>query len=250
MIQLSPSLRTLLPLAVVALSLHASSAHAASIKMDTFHSGAGGNYSFLPIAGLDTSTYTHKDSSGWIGTFCLEKNEYFTPNGTYDVALSSGAKNGGVDNHDPTNTPNFDPISDGTAFLYERFALGTLASDGFSYTNSSLSLQLQNMIWFLEDEQNTWGSPNIFSNLLLTKYGATWESLAKASYAGSAVQVMNLTTNGGRDRHQDQLYYSKTEGDLRQVPEGGATLGLLSLSVLGLGLVARNYRVATGATAN
>lgn len=223
--------------AVLAILLGASSASAMSIKMDTFHSGAGGNYSFQPISGIDTSAYTHGFTGTWFGTFCLEKNEFFNPNQTYDVAFSGGAQNGGA-GRQPGDPANFDPLSQGTAFLYEGFALGSLGA-GFSYTSSALSLQLQNMIWFLEDEQGSWGSsPNLFSNLLESQYGSGWQTLAKQNYTGSAVQVVNLTQNGVNK--QDQVFFA---GRLAaQVPEGGTTLALLSLSLFSLGFATRRVR--------
>ncbi|MEO8350769.1 MAG: hypothetical protein ABI680_03505 [Chthoniobacteraceae bacterium] len=226
--------------------------------MSTFHSGAGGNYSFTPVSGLEPSSYLFGKVTDmgitYVGTFCLETNEFFNPGGTYNAALSGGAKNGGAGGA----TNDFDPISAGTAFLYEKFALGGLGS-GFSYTDSSKSLDLQNMFWYLEDEQGSYGNSSFTSDLetlLKNKFDPVGQNLttalsaAKLDYTGTAVQAMNLTgLNNVNERHQDQLFYVSTGGDTEQVPEGGATLGLLSLSVLGLGLMARNSRIAIGASA-
>jgi hypothetical protein len=88
-------------------------------------------------------------------TFCIEDNDYFTPNGTYYHKINSGAVFGGV-GYQPTAgaSSSFDPISIGTAYLYSQFRAGTLT--GYSYAPSSTEIAsataLQRAIWWMENE--------------------------------------------------------------------------------------------------
>jgi len=200
------------------------------VKMGLFDAGSSGNFRAGPnaeLTGVLSNYALGKSTDGtWFGTFCLEKNEYFSNGGIYDVALNNGTINGGVSGA----IGGKDVISIGTAFLYEKFALGALS--GFNYGTSLSARQLQNTIWFLEGE---------ITDLSQGYTAAGWGSFLtsvqglanyKSNYTGSAVQVMNLTSNGGRGLHQDQLVY-------RGVPDSGASLSLLLLGLTGLVVVRR-----------
>ena len=91
------------------------------------------------------------------------------------------------------------------------------------------------MIWYLEDEQ-------------IAESGVKWDYLvsllngqsfgfagARASNAvgGYGVQVMNLT-DANNGLHQDQLVYTG-------VPDGGMTLTLLGLGLVGLAATKRRF---------
>ena len=194
------------------------------VTMQTFNVGSSGNFRADPNTDLSwvISNYVSgKSTDGtWFGTFCIEKDEYFTPGSTYAVVLNNKAMLGGV------NTNSSDVISVGTAFLYSQFVKGTLA--GFTYNNSTSALNLQNMIWYLEDEQASWGSGS-FNTLLATQFGANWTTTAKVDYTGNAVMVMNLTSNNGITKNQDQLVYVK-------VTDSGATALLLGFGLIGMAL--------------
>lgn len=126
-----------------------------------------------------------------------------------------------------------DIISMGTAHLYELFALGTLTE--LSYGSSSSAGRLQEMIWYLEGELDSISASNVFISPLTTKF-STLEN-AKANYTGSAVGVMNLTgvrSDGSVSLHQDQLVYLG-------VPDGGVTLSLLGLALVGLAAIKRRF---------
>ncbi len=209
------------------------------VKMGTFDAGSGGNYRADPNSELDwvISNYAlGKSTDGtWFGTFCIEKNEYFNSGGTYEVELNNGAINGGVSGA----VGGKDIVSVGTAYLYEQFALGSLS--GFNFGDSNISSivhesakQLQNTIWYLEGEITSaaqgYGSAGFGSFLTLAQGIANYAD----DYTGSAVKVMNLTSNNGQRVHQDQLVYAG-------VPDSGATMSLLALGLLGLSVARRRF---------
>lgn len=182
-----------------------------------------GNYWATPLGGFSSildnyAGSSRSEDSFW--TFCIEFNEHFTANTTYDVALNNGAVAGGMGGNIVSGK---DIISVGTAYLYENFAMSTLGS--FIYDNASAAA-LQDMIWYLEGEKalSTYAD-TAFSGLLNTRFGSV--SNAKADYTGTAVGVMNLTKNGRN--HQDQLVFHGSS-----VPDGGATLALLGIGLAGL----------------
>ncbi len=212
------------------------------VTMRTFDAGSGGNYRADPNSELDwvISNYAlGKSTDGtWFGTFCIEKNEYFSNGGTYDVELNNGSINGGVSGA----VGGKDIISIGTAYLYEQFALGTLSGFNFGDTNISSIVresakQLQNTIWYLEGEITSaaqgYGSAGFGSFLTLAQGVANYAD----NYTGSAVRVMNLTSNNGQNFHQDQLVYAG-------VPDTGATLSLLALGLIGLSAARRRFSQA------
>lgn len=195
------------------------------VTMGVFDAGSSGHYRANPNEELDwvLSNYAlGKSTDGeWFGTFCIERNEYFQPGHTYDVALNDGAMSGGENGA----VNGKDIISVGTAWLYEQFALGTLS--GFVYGNLTHAQQLQNAIWQLEGE---YSGPNDFG-----AYLGLAQSLPNYSdnYDGSAVKVMNLTRNNGQSQFQDQLVY------VPQVPDAGSTIGLLLAGIIGLAVTRR-----------
>ena len=215
--------RTLAVLAIASLGL--SSAYAIpQVTMGTFDAGSGGNYRANANSDLDwvVSNYAlGKSTDGtWFGTFCLEYNEHFANGGVYEVALNNGSMSGGVSGA----IGGKDVISVGTAYLYEQFALGSLT--GFSYGSSTAAKRLQNTIWYLEGERTlgqAQAGVGMGTFLTLVQGVANYSN----DYAGSDVKVMNLTSNGGNTRNQDQLVYAK-------VADSGATLSILLLGLTGL----------------
>lgn len=189
-----------------------------------------GNYWADPVGGFESILDNYvagqsKDAAStrfW--TFCLEYNEHFSANTTYDVELNNGAKAGGAGGN---IVDGKDIISVGTAYLYENFAQGTLGS--FIYDNASAAA-LQDMIWYLEGEKTLSSYGDTFTGLLTGLFGSL--DNAKADYTGTAVGVMNLTQNGYN--RQDQLVFHGSS-----VPDGGATLALLGLGLTGLAVFKR-----------
>jgi hypothetical protein len=102
---------------------------------------------------------------------------------------------------------------------------------------ANLNAAVQNMIWYLEGEQQTG-----FSQTLLNHIGGTLLD-NQADYTGNEVKVMNLTkytgTLGGGDgqdsnggRRQDQLV-------LWQVPDSGTTLAMFGAALCALAIFRR-----------
>ncbi len=134
-----------------------------------------------------------------------------------------------------------DRISQGTAWLYTPFALGTWSDFGLGYNDgSSHASLLQGAIWALEDEDRN-PSSNPYDSYVAGLFGAD----VKSNYEGSAVQVMNLSRNAdGSGRKQDQLVFTGPPPSMSTsdpVPDAGATLAHFGLSLRGLGAVRRRF---------
>jgi hypothetical protein len=217
--------------------------NAATYQLDLFSESHPGKYTADPHGALEVvlGNYNALATSGggtrfW--TFCLERQEVYQSGKTYNAESSSAASSGP------------DPISAGTAYLYQQFATGNLGSlvANFDYLNvNNGGLRLQNSIWALEGELSIGNLDADLKSLLLTQFGT--EAAYLADYSGSEVGVLNLTkftgTNGdslGGTARQDQLVYwgpAPDPGPPVSVPDGGATLLLLGLSLGGLGACRR-----------
>lgn len=177
-----------------------------------------------------TSLYDSKALYGLgFQTFCIEYEEHFYLDRSYDVEISSRAMYGG-------QPPDGDPISKGTAWLYYNFAKGTL--DYYEYTFGPDRVndagQLQAAFWSLEEESipSEWGQSSWWdaaTNKYLVMVSNEFDSgigltNAMSDYQGSSVAVMNLTYRG--ELAQDQLI-------LVPAPAPGAIL----LGGIGVGLV-------------
>lgn len=166
-------------------------------------------------------------------TFCLEKNEYFTPglgDPRYNTVVSTAAVAGGVGGGSP------DPISKATAWLFSQFAAGTLddqtfTGGTFSYIGNDGANDLQRAIWYLEGEISTLSTAN--GMYLVNK--AVTESASATSLYG--VRVLNLTDSKTGAKAQDMLVV---------VPEPSTYIagGLLGLPVLLGALRRRAAKVA------
>ncbi|MFT3781766.1 MAG: hypothetical protein QM790_07075 [Nibricoccus sp.] len=168
------------------------------------------------ITNSDYSGAAKIGSNGFL-TFCLEDNEVFAPGGYYNYVVNTGAVNGGVSGQ---TSLNYDGVSNGTAYIYSKFAQGALGGvAGFTYGTGATGYgYLQNAIWNLEGEIPT-------ENALAAWVKANIPNWNSDSNGSSGVYALNLTyPNGGRA--QDQLYF--------KVPEQGLTIALLGLGLVGL----------------
>jgi hypothetical protein len=88
---------------------------------------------------------------GTFQTFCIEYNEEFGPGNKYDYKENTGAVAGGAGANaiDPNTGLAMDNISIGTAYLYSQFRNG-----GLVISTAAQAGQVQNAIWYLENEIN------------------------------------------------------------------------------------------------
>jgi hypothetical protein len=221
-------MKKFLALAVLGGALALTQANAYQAQFGGFKAGVGGAYTVNPAGSFEDvlASYTlGKSTDGtWFGSFCLEKDVHTSTGTMYNVAFSNQTDN------DPVDT-----ISKGTAYLYEQFALGTLTGTGVTYGTTAFASSLQDMIWYLENEVATLGSGSAFSSVLEGQFGTEWSTAATADYAGGDVKVMNVTGANGV-KAQDMLVYVTV-----QIPDGGMTVAMLGLGLLGLAAVRRKF---------
>lgn len=188
-----------------------------------YQTGIGGEFTLLPggfaISGYSANTSNLGGFAGTFQTFCLEKNEYISAGVLYNVVLNSMAVNGG------TGGPNPDPLSVGSAYLYEKFATGTLAGYNYGAGRAGSAAQLQNAFWMLEGDI-AYSNANTYIALVEGLFAG--QAGAIADYTGGSVKVLNLTLPNG----QDQLVY---------VPEP-STFILLGLGMIGMAGVRRKMK--------
>jgi len=210
---------------------------------DYYDPNYGGGEFTLYNNGLDTNAYSVKTKdintpANSFQTFCVETHEYIMPPyygvemdvSTTNVNEATGAVTGpgshsiAGGNWDKNGVPLGDNLDARTAYLYTKFATGTLT--GYDYTpgpkRQASAADLQKAIWFIENE--TGGVNNGFvalANDATTVGGETDEWVGRGI---GNVRVLNLYTESTRVERQDQLYL---------IPAPAA----IGLGILGLGLV-------------
>jgi hypothetical protein len=166
-------------------------------------------------------------------TFCLERNEGLSFGKAYDYTTSDSAYAGGISGGQP------DPISEGTAWLYEKFSNGSLAGYSFATGNPAANTAraasgraLQNAIWALENEQAV-DPLNPFVMAVVTEFGDF--ATAQMDYAGNRIGVLNpvdasLPVN-------DPFYLRQSV--LINLPDNGMAVMLLGGSLMLIGAARR-----------
>ena len=156
-------------------------------------------------------------------TFCIERDEYFNPGGTYFAEISDSAQFGGV------GGPSPDPLDTKTAYLYSFF----LANRGTMNIAQIDGIQLA--IWRIEEEVDS-----SYSGL----GSVAARSAADLYYANSAgatgfygVEVMRLWSGYNPGTGE----FSGAQQDMLVVPDGGTTLALLGCALIGLGALRRKF---------
>jgi hypothetical protein len=207
-----------------------------------YQSGVGGEFTLNDKNNegwLDLSAYVTGKTSNFgpagitsFQTFCIEKTEFI--NGystTYNAQLNTNAMYGNV------GAPG-DPVSVGSGWLYRKFARGSLNAYAYSGTTDDRKTSaglLQKAFWWLEGEE-AFNAGNIYMAAVVNQFGS---QLAAQADGGAifGVFALNLWTGTGpaANRAQDQLYYNG-------VADGGTTFLLLSVTLLAVAILARQFR--------
>jgi hypothetical protein len=195
----------------------------------TYQNGEGGEFNAV-TTGL-----------GSFATFCIEAHEYIgqPPSGPYTYTINTGTVSGGLgaDAIDSHTGLSMDNISLGTAWLYSQFRAGALTLDTgtgsyFDANRLANAGELQNAIWYLEDEG---GQNNGYVALTETVLGKTEAQIKADSNGTYGVVALNLFDANG-NLAQDQLAIAP--GSIPVIPEP-STVALMTLGIGALGLARR-----------
>jgi len=169
-------------------------------------------------------------------TFCVQSEVDFTPYNwgnpaPYNISTSLSS----------IGAPDNFALSEGTAWLYSQFATGQL--QGYDYANAGTRTAdaglLQSAIWALQGGQSYGGFPsgtagNPFYDEAVNALGSGVINEAATSSDNFGVEILNLTSGG--NPAQNQLVYTvgSPHPHTPDVPDSGATLALLAVSLAGL----------------
>ena len=225
-----------------ATNLYASFDGTVTLNSSAYSWGNGGEFTAV-TSGLGT-----------FQTFCIEYNEEFGPGGLYNYNQNSGAVAGGVNlgtlHTDPNTGLSMDNISIGTAYLYSQFRNG-----GLGTLTAAQAGQLQNAIWYLENEitfaqLSTMNSVDGTSYYTLAKTGTstTDTTVFNDSLGAYGVIAMNLFDGayGTSVTSPNGTTYSLNQDQLAIVPEPTTMIaGALLLLPFGASTIRRMRKKCT-----
>jgi hypothetical protein len=168
-------------------------------------------------------------------TFCLERNEGLGFNTTYNFTTSHAAEAGGIGGGNP------DPISEGTAFLFELFSQGALPNYSFATGNPVANAAraasgriLQHAIWGLENEQAV-DLGNVFIQAVIAEFGSIGNAMANSTRTG--IGVLNPTKTTGSPN--DPFY--RRQSVLINLPDNGMAAAMLGGGLMLIGAARRRF---------
>lgn len=157
-------------------------------------------------------------------SFCLEKQEYFWWDISYNGTIDSYAVNGGI------SGGGQDPLDDKTAYLYLKYLSSPLGDISGEYGLDQIDQAYQTAIWFIENEITSLPS-NILAQTLYDEANGAVTAQTDPWHNNGRVAVLNLTDDAGKLK-QSQTYL---------VPEP-ATIMFLGFGLLSLGMAVRRRK--------
>ena len=225
------------------------------VDWSPWHSGVGGEFSVQPGADLayllnSYSPLTRNQdpaNNPSFQTFCVQLTVEYQPGDTMLGFLNNA------------RLPNGNALPQGVAWLYNQFALGTLAN--YDYANvvtpnflsrNDSAAALQNTIWWLFGDTSDPGAGDIFRDQVLNYSAALSPAGNPLQWALAAndphfipVEVLVTKydpTQGGWGDAQTQNGYR--QNFLARVPDSTATFGLLGFALVGVLVCHRRVRRA------
>lgn len=224
-----------------------------------YNGNPGGEFAIKDFTGTFIPPSTDVCGSGEFRTFCLEKDEYITYGKLYTYTLSDTAQLGGK------NTDSGDPLSVATAKLFYTFWTNQWSVSGdadllgssnvltYDYANSASLSQtraqdaadLQNAIWFLENElgSDLSTSGTAYGNLTTkAKRMVDFARDAQLTWSDLGVSWDDATIGGVRVINpMDGTTHKQSAMVVVPLPVG-AWMGLALLGALGIGRTVRSRR--------
>ncbi len=228
-------LNSILSSLVLGATLTTGSLFANAVKItDTNNDGDLSGGEFLVTTSQDNLFSTTGDNRSFL-SFCLENGTPIAEGVKYTYTIELAAKRPAA----------ADVLSVGSAWLYESFFKGNLASadgSGNYYDAAERDFnagQLQKAFWMLEDEIAL-NLSNFYVNLAVMHFGNSVVSAKSDINENSKVKVLNIWTAPSETNR-----YGDIQSQLIYVPDSGMTALLLGLGFLSLAAFRRQLRVAT-----
>ena len=177
---------------------------------------------------------------GGFDTFCIERNEVVYLGQSYQYTTESYAIAGG--NAGQVPGVGGDPLSQGTAWLYSRFATGALGNFAYGAGRSTSAYYLQEAFWWLEQEITSYSSINPFltSSAFLAEFTTAANARLSATPGQYDVYALNLTRPSDGALRQSLLVYDVRQGPgPTPVADGGLTVIMLGAGVMACSFLRR-----------